>query len=162
MPTSPKESGVSCVPHGTRGKEMIKAVRFPGSSWCLRWVLIWEESEERLGPVAICQRPESVWAADDMGGGGLAARALGVHIPSGCRSVSPSVLCGGLPGNTCMFIKKRSSSFRRRSFRFFHTSEELHLSKVHTFLFQTPFKKIVVFPVFEHCKLTGIGEKHHH
>lgn len=59
------------MPHGTRGKEMIKAVRFPGSSWCLRWVLIWEESEERLGPVAICQRPESVWAADDMGGEGV-------------------------------------------------------------------------------------------
>lgn len=72
MPTSPKESGVSCVPHGTRGKEMIKAVRFPGSSWCLRWVLIWEESEERLGPVAICQRPQSVWVADDMGAGGHA------------------------------------------------------------------------------------------
>ncbi|EDL28614.1 mCG140438 [Mus musculus] len=49
MPTSPKESGVSCVPHGTRGKEMIKAVRFPGSSWCLRWVLIWEESRRGYG-----------------------------------------------------------------------------------------------------------------
>lgn len=89
MPTSPKESGVSCVPHGTRGKEMIKAVRFPGSSWCLRWVLIWEESEERLGPVAICQRPESVWVADDMGAGGHARSVCTFRVGAGaCLRVS--------------------------------------------------------------------------
>lgn len=89
MPTSPKESGVSCVPHGTRGKEMIKAVRFPGSSWCLRWVLIWKESEERLGPVAICQRPESVWVADDIEAGGHARSVCTFRVGAGaCFRVS--------------------------------------------------------------------------
>lgn len=61
------------------GKEMIKAVRFPGSSWCLRWVLIWEESEERLEPVPICPRPEPVWVADDTGAGWALAFARCVH-----------------------------------------------------------------------------------
>lgn len=89
MPASPKESRVSCVPHGARGKEMIKAARFPGSSWCLRWVLIWEESEERLGPVAICQRPESVWVADDMGAGGYARSVYAFRVGAGaCLRVS--------------------------------------------------------------------------
>lgn len=63
-----KESGVSCVPHGAWGKEMIKAVRFPGSSRCLRWVLIWEQSEERLRPFPIYQHPASAWIADDLWG----------------------------------------------------------------------------------------------
>lgn len=158
MPTSPKESGVSCVPHGARGKEMIKAVRFPGSSWCLRWVLIWEESEERLGPVAICQRPETVWVADDCGGW---VRALGVHIPSGCRSVSPSALCGGLRGNTRVFMKKRSSNFKRRGFRFSHrTYEGRHLSNVQRFFSKRPLF-FVMFPVFIYCILTGLVEKPH-
>lgn len=41
MTASPKGNEVSCVPHGAWGTEIIKAKRFPGSSRCLRWVLIW-------------------------------------------------------------------------------------------------------------------------
>jgi hypothetical protein len=86
MTASLKESGVSCVPHGAWGKEMIKAVRFPGSSRCLRWVLIWEESEERLGPVPLSQPPGSVWVADDIWAGW--ARAHRCAHSYGCRIVS--------------------------------------------------------------------------
>lgn len=90
MPTSPKESGVSCEPHGARGKEMIKVVRFPGSSWCLRWVLIWEESEEKLGPVPIRPHPEPVWVADDMGPGGNALSVCTFRVGAGaCRRGFP-------------------------------------------------------------------------
>lgn len=72
------------MPHGAWGKEMIKAVRFPGSSRCLRWVLIWNESEERLRPVPIYPHPESVWDADDSGAGGHAR--FGAHVPVGAAS----------------------------------------------------------------------------
>lgn len=35
-----KGNEMSCVPHGAWGIEIIKTMRFPGSSRCLRWVLI--------------------------------------------------------------------------------------------------------------------------
>ncbi|VFV36079.1 Hypothetical predicted protein, partial [Lynx pardinus] len=36
MTASLKGNEVSCVPHGARGTEIIKAMRFPGSTRCLR------------------------------------------------------------------------------------------------------------------------------
>lgn len=141
MPTSPKESGVSCEPHGARGKEMIKVVRFPGSSWCLRWVLIWEESE-KLGPVPICPRPEPVWVADDMGPGGNALSVCTFRVGAGaCLRGFRVVVYVAIPR---VFIKKESSSYKRRGFRFFHTtSEGLRLPKVPEFPFQMPFKTLL-------------------
>lgn len=48
MTASPKGNEVSCVPHGAWGTEIIKAMRFSGSSRCLRWVFdLGKESEER-------------------------------------------------------------------------------------------------------------------
>lgn len=127
MTANLKESGVSCVPHGAWGKEMIKAVRFPGSSRCLRWVLIWEQSEERLRPVPISQHPESVWVADDKWGR-VGSRAS-IMYSSGCRSMC----CVWCPvpkrQSICVLLKHRNPhSCKRRTLRFFQmTTEGLNL-----------------------------------
>lgn len=79
-----KGNEVSCVPHGAWGTEIIKAMRFPGSSQCLRWVLIWgrrARSEDRFQSASILYLSVRQMSA---GPGGHAR--LGVRIAVGAGS----------------------------------------------------------------------------
>lgn len=76
--------------------EIIKAMRFPGSSQCLRWVLIWggraRKGEGRFQSASILYL-----SVLQMTCGAGRARAASVAHSSGYRIRSPGVVCRGLP-----------------------------------------------------------------
>lgn len=143
---SPKGNGVSCVPHGARGTDIIKSMRFPGSSRRSRWVLIWEGER---GEVKAGSHLPASWTClccrCSVGPGGHArlvcTRLLWVRDPVSVRCV----VCSGLPIARVGAWLKRGSSPLTGGLPSCVTAEGLNLLGRHTFPFSKPHIYIYIF-----------------